>query len=181
MWISHSLANIVQCPVQNCDKHSILMYFQQSLHMCLWGFALNYLCLWLSFRKPVPLACYRGSSQEYSELGKKPTPHGHATQSSFGNFHSASPIPLCHSNGMVLHLVGNLLSGFLLALQVWALTGSLNVVKSGIFPYFRDKSWTKGWETWCIMIPIAGPSHRLFLLLGILSPVLLFGFPNFSS
>jgi len=32
---SHSIANIVQCPVQNCDKHSILMYFQQSLHTCL--------------------------------------------------------------------------------------------------------------------------------------------------
>lgn len=40
--------------------------------------------------------------------------------------------PLHHGNGMVLHIVGNLLSGFLLALQVWALTGSLNMVKFGI-------------------------------------------------
>lgn len=137
---SHPLANVVQYTVQNCDKHSMLMSFQQSLHMCLWGSALNYLCLWFSFKKHVLWACYRDSNQEYSELGDmKPIPHSHAIHSSFGKFYSVSPIPLCYNNGMVLHSVGNLLSGLLLAIQVWALTGSPNMVGSGIFPDFRAK------------------------------------------
>lgn len=112
---------------KHCDKHSTLTHFYQSLlHMYLWSFAWNYPCLWFSLKKPVSVAYRRGSRQEASEQENlKPIQPGHDIPSNFGNFHSTSPISLCHNNGTVLHPVGNPLSGRLLALQGCALTGYL--------------------------------------------------------
>lgn len=94
--------HIIQCSVQNHPECDVPTHCHQSLHICLWGIALDDLHLSRSPMKCSFLVYHQARNQDsLVKESMQISSFDHAAKSSFGNVCSTGPILFCHNNRIV--------------------------------------------------------------------------------